>query len=375
MKNFLSVFFPLLLMACGSSQEEVAKDYNTLSFSLDTVMVDPGQEILFLRGGISISDLSEDKKYLLNFNLDDHTIEKINLDELVLKEKLPFEKEGPNGTGEHLYSIKLDKENQLFLSGFNSIGLFHLSGEKSKSFSFKGAKYQGDSLKGDESFNWKMILVNEGKYLYGIIGSFTGKNYSLGKLDVDNKNLKKFPIKSFDKMADYYFLLQSMMLIMPDMDLIEWEDKLILSNSVSSELSWFDLQQDTLISKTYQSKLTADSKKGTYRNEVETPEELQKEQKAMQQEINFMAPFWDEVNQRFYRFSYEELDLEMDLNNGESTRSKVYLTILDKDLNLLGESPVPELDQKPGKHFVKDGKIWMFVNMDDEMGFVRLNLN
>ena len=176
-------------------------------------------------------------------------------------------------------------------------------------------------------------------------------------------------------MADYHFSLQSMMLIMPDMDLFGWEDKLILSNAVSSELSWFDLQQDTLFSRTYQSKLTADGKKGKYKNQVETSEELEKEEKAMRQEINFMAPFWDEVNQRFYRFSYEELDIEVDPEKGEKTRSKVYLTILDKDLNLLGESPVPVLNHKPGKHFAKDGKIWMFINVDDEMGFVRMSLN
>ena len=374
MKNLLPVFSLLMLMACGSSKEEVATDYDSLIFTLDTVMVDPGQEILFLRWGISISDLSEDKKYLFNFNMDDHSIEKINLDNLVLEEKFKFEEEGPNGTGEFLSSMQYYND-QVFLSGYNSVGLFNLSGEKAINYSLKGVNFQRDSLKADESFNDKMILDHDGKYLFGIIGSYTGKNYSLGKLDVQNNFLKKIPIKSFDKMSDYYFSLQSMMTIMPDMDFIECDGKLILSNSVSSELSWFDLHQDTLFSKTYGSKLTADGKKGKYRNEVETPEELDREQKAMRQEINFMAPFWDEVNQRFYRFSYEELDIEVDPEKGEKTRSKVYLTILDKDLNLLGESTVLVLNHKPGKHFAEDGKIWIFENMDDELGFVRLSFN
>jgi len=374
MKNLFVVLSILMLMACESSKEDIATDYNRIYFYLDTVMVDPGQEILFLRGGIGISDLSEDKRYLFNFNMDDHTIEKINLDDLVLEEKFQFEKEGPNGTGQFLSSMQLYND-QVFLSGYNSLGLFTLSGEKSKNYPLKGIKFQGDSLKADESFSWKMILDKEGKYLYGTIGSYAGKNYSFGKVDVDKKILKKFPIKSFDKMADYYFLLQSMMLIMPDMDFSESEGKLIFSNSVTSELSWFDLKQDSLYSKTYQSKLTADSKKGKYKNEVETSEELEEEEKAMRQEINFMIPFWDEVNQRYYRFSYEELDIEVDLEKGEKTKSKVYLTILDNDLNFLGESSVPLLNHKPEKHFAKDGKIWMFVNVEDEMGFVRLSFN
>ncbi len=372
MKNYALILLSVFCFACGGNNPEIQNNFSNITFTIDTVVVDAGDEILFLRWGIGLSDLSSDKKFLFNFNLDDYTIEKINLDKLVLEEKLPFEKEGPNGTGEYLSNMNLYKDDQVFLSGYNFIGLFNLSGEKAKSYSLKDIKFQGDSLKGDESFSWRMILDKEGKYLYGTIGSYTGKNYSLGKLDFDNKILKKFPIQSFDKIADYQFLFQSMMVISPDQDLVGWDDKLILSNSVSSELSWLDLKQDKLFSKIYKSKLTADGKKGKYRNEVETSEALEKEQKAMLQEINFMAPFWDEVNQRFYRFSYEELDIEVDLENGENTKSKVYLTILDKELNFLGESPVTVLDQKPGKHFAKNGKIWIYENINDEMGFVRL---
>ncbi len=365
--------FSFLLFSCGGNENTT--DFSKVSYTIDTVLVDSKEEILFLKWGISISDLSEDKKYLFNFNMDDHTIEKINLDELVLEEKFTFEKEGINGTGDNVSSMNLYKDNQVFLSGFNLLGLFNLTGEKAKSYSLKDVKYQGDSLKGDESFNWGMILDKEGKYLYGTIGSYTGKSFSFGKIDFDNKILKKMPIKSYDKVTDYHFLWQSMMVIYPEMDLVGWDDKLILSTSVTSELMWYDLQRDTLFSKTYQSKSTADGKKGKYRNEVESDKDFQTERKAMQQEINFMAPVWDEVNQRFYRFSYEELDIEVDLENGEKTKSKVYLTILDKDLNFLGESPVPVLNQQPGKHFAKDGKIWIFENIEDELGFVQLSID
>ncbi len=375
MKNHLIILLSVLLFACGGNKTETKNDFSDITFKMDTIMVDPREEILFLKWGISLSDLSSDKKFLFNFNLDDYTIEKINLDKLVLEEKLSFEKEGPNGTGDNISSIKLYKEDQVFFSGFNSIGLFNLTGEKIKDYPLNNFKFKGDSLSEDESFNWRMILDNEGKYLFGIISSYTGESYSFGKLDFENKTLKKIPIKSFDIMKDYNFILQSMMVIMPDMNLMEWDDKLILSNSVSSELSWFDFQQDTLFSKTYQSSLTADGKKGKYRNEVESVEELEKEQKAMQQEINFMVPFWDEVNQRFYRFSYAELDIEADSENGEKAKSKVYLTIMDKELNFLGESHVPVLDKSPGKHFAKDGKIWIHENINDEMGFVRLSFD
>jgi hypothetical protein len=374
MKTFLIVFCLLILISCGGSKEE-AVDFDNMTFSLDTVMVDPGDEFLFLKWGLAISDLSDDKKHLYNFNLDDYTLERINLDELVLEEKLPFEKEGPNGTGEYLGSLNLYKDNQVFLSGYNNIGLYNLTGEKTKNFPMRDTKFEGDSLQGDESFNWRMVLDNEGKYLYGLIGSFTGRTYAFGKLDYGNKILKKFSLTSFERIADYQLMLKSdnmMMIFMPTMDLVEIDDRLILSNSVTSELSWYDMDRDSLFHKKFESKLTANEKKGKYRNELDSDEEFQKERKSMQQEINFMAPFWDEVNQRFYRFSFEELDIEVDRESGEKAKAKVYLTILDKDFNMLGESLVAELTTSPAKHFAKDGKIWIYENVEDELGFIRL---
>ena len=85
-----------------------------------------------------------------------------------------------------------------------------------------------------------------------------------------------------------------------------------------------------------------------------------------------MAPFWDQVGECFYRFSYQELPEVIGGDGG--IRSKVYLTVLDKDLNQLGETLLPQLTKRPGKHFAKDGEIWIYENMNDEMGFVRLNM-
>jgi len=33
------------------------------------------------------------------------------------------------------------------------------------------------------------------------------------------------------------------------------------------------------------------------------------------------------------------------------------------------------LDKRPNFHFVKDGKIWIFENIDDELAFVRLSID
>ena len=87
--------------------------FSNLQFSLDTVVIDPGKEIIFLKNSLFGADKSKDDRYLFNFNIDDHTLEKIDLDELRLEVKLPFEKEGPNGTGQNVGKIKVQNENFL----------------------------------------------------------------------------------------------------------------------------------------------------------------------------------------------------------------------------------------------------------------------
>jgi hypothetical protein len=52
----------------------------------------------------------------------------------------------------------------------------------------------------------------------------------------------------------------------------------------------------------------------------------------------------------------------------------VFISIFDEDLNLLTESPVTEQTAPPKKHFVKDGKIWIFENVEDELAFIRLGI-
>jgi hypothetical protein len=50
------------------------------------------------------------------------------LDELRLEEKLPFEKEGPDGTGKHVNFINVLKGDSIFIKSFGQSALFQLDG-------------------------------------------------------------------------------------------------------------------------------------------------------------------------------------------------------------------------------------------------------
>ncbi|MDN3687273.1 hypothetical protein [Cyclobacterium jeungdonense] len=48
---------------------------------------------------------------------------------------------------------------------------------------------------------------------------------------------------------------------------------------------------------------------------------------------------------------------------------------MDKDFNPISEGELPEINNYPPFHFAKDGKLWLFENIEDEMGFVRMDIS
>lgn len=377
MKASLYLLTLLVLFSCSNSSDDNASNYSTMSFSIDTVIVDAGDDIINLSNGIWQSTMSSDNSILYNFSHETNQLEKIDLNTLALSEKIHFEKEGPNGTGSYVFTVNMDKENNLFLSNFEQTGVFNLQGEKLRGYQFRNEKFEGDSLRESEEFS-SDFLVTDDNTLLGLISSWTKNGYALGVLDYENKFLKRHELKDYERTQDYHIMLRSgngMSIRTQSVKIQEHKGKYLISNSIFNTLALYDHLTDSLIYISYDSQLTENSKTGKYRTEVESQEEFRSEITRMGQEINFMVPLWDEQNGRFYRFSYKEKPKVNFSDETEQTKADVYLTVLDGNFKVLGESKVDILDRRPAKHFVKDGKIWIYENIDDELGFVRLSLN
>ncbi|WP_186756862.1 DUF4221 family protein [Echinicola salinicaeni] len=369
MKYFL-YFIISLTISCNGKTENADKGYfSNVELSLDTVRIDPGDEVIFLKYGLTSSGISTDSKYLYNFNEYDLTLEKINLEELRLEDKFLFEREGPNGIGPGMAIMKVLNEHQISLTGMYHSSLFSLNGRKLmtvyyENFSLANWHSGGDLLKGD-----KVIMDPSAKRIYGLIQDYDGKNFKLGILYLDKYETSRLNLKSFERASDYrfrYYLGKgSIINEAPRMGIEKFGTKVILSNETTCDLMWYDTEMDSLFIKSYSSQLTANKKEKIYKLEHATPEEFEIERAKYREEINFMHPFYDSENKIYYRFSYQ-------LKKG---KTEVYLTAYDNDLNMIGETFVPQLNKKPAKHFVKDSKIWIYENIDDEMVFVRLGIN
>jgi hypothetical protein len=158
------------------------------------------------------------------------------------------------------------------------------------------------------------------------------------------------------------------------MKLTHSNNKIILSNNLGSDLYILELDTEILIHKPIEHHSIPSRKSLKLSLVVESISQLHQRKRQLGEDINFTAPVWDELNQVYYRFAYFMKHKEVN-GKQEPAGAKVFLIALDKDFNLLSEAPLEAVKKIPGRHFVKDGKIWMFVNVEDEMGFVRLSFN
>ncbi|MCC5938074.1 MAG: DUF4221 family protein [Lunatimonas sp.] len=376
-------FIIFLIAACGSPEKGNLGQQRQLYFTLDTVLVDPGDEILYLRANLGNAELSADERFLYNYNPKDHALEKIDLDELKLVKKIAFEKEGPQGTGPFFTPFFLLGGDSILVAGsLKHAAIFNLEGEKLTEVSIQQVLDQSGILDGGNRFRIKSIITGDSNQYLGFLTDWSAKFLQLMKVDMDESKLAEFDLPAFDKLDDYrvtQFSGGEIIGFLGSQVLLQTEgESIVISNNVFNELYVYLPEKDSLLLKTYESRLTPNQKTPYYPKQVESDEALYRIYATSLAEIEFERLFWDKINERYYRFSYQT-DMEIVEENGHYSRSSnsstIFLTVFDKNLEMLGESRIPELNKVPGTYFVKDGAIWIFENMEDELGFLRLSID
>jgi hypothetical protein len=384
MKNQLLILLSVLLYACGGNEAEIKADFSNITFTLDTVVVDAGEEIINLRGGLWSSTMHSDNSKLFLWDNQATTLDIIDLDELKLKGKVKFEKEGPNGVGSYISWISLVDDNQILFADHQGMGIFDLNGNKLSNLKLEKEKFEGDSLLEGESFHRKSFPTAGGSLVYGLlINPWNSPKGSLSKVDFEAKTIKKMELPGEEGLPDYTVELNSdqMSTIITSEKIVQkFGKKLVLSSTGYTDLYILDLKNDSVYHVNYSPQLSAKAKKGGYPSEVKSVERLKEVIQDIHGEINFQPLIWDEKNKRFYRFSFETSPLEntdwpLFQPAEQKPLSKLFLSIFDEDFNLLGESDVSHLGSVPTYAFVKEGKIWFYVNVDDELGFVRMSFD
>ncbi|WP_375585049.1 DUF4221 family protein [Cyclobacterium xiamenense] len=377
----LTVFLLFQIGCTGKNPAENLSGKTSLDYSLDTVVIDPGEELLFVAGRVYQSDLSPDRKYLYNYNQHDHSFEQIDLDEKKLVRKLPFEKEGPDGTGDFFRSFFLLDNDHLVIISFPDPAVFEMSGKKLKELKFQELITDSGKTDARQAFLVAMGLPDQESQYLGFLRSFEAKSTELMRVDLNEGSTQTISIPQFENLKNFNMKFtdgKGLMVSGPQTYLIREGGKILLGSNVRNEIYQYLPETDSLQVYTYTSQLTENEKTAPGVSEFDTQDGFLEAIRQVREEISFSSPIWDEQNRVYYRFSHKEVLEETNSENFQwpsATGGEVFLTLFDENLNMLAETRIPDIRMPPQKHFVKDGTIWMFVNVEDEMGFARLSMD
>jgi hypothetical protein len=340
----------------------------TLTFELDTVMVDAGEDLIYVMNSLFHAGMSDDGKMLYNYNNKENLLEVIDMDQLRLSHKITFEREGPNGTG-GVSGFQNLKGGNYLMTNYTSMGIFTEQGQKEYSFDF--SKVPGGIFEEDERIVPEGIISEDGNSFYTFYSKGWAGSNGIVKLDLETGEMSRTPVEQLEALNR--FTIRSHDEYKMEVSLVArymslQNGKLLISNSAENQLLVFCPEGESLSQFEFLAQLTPNQSMDLPKKDVDEFEEIPEIFKVFEKDVFFGNWLYDPLNERYYRLtSLFEKEME---NRAEY---KVVLTVLDREFNQLYEGLTP-LKSKQLTAFVREGKLYTFENIDDELGFVVMTL-
>jgi hypothetical protein len=157
-------------------------------------------------------------------------------------------------------------------------------------------------------------------------------------------------------------------------------NKLVITNPIFSKIAVYDLVEENLKYYACQPTLTAPEKIGTYTKDVNSREEFFIRKIEIGKEVTFLPLMIDTTADKYVRISTIGQPKMNDKGLPEIHDHKIFISILNESFEVIKEEEISDGIGKlfstdiPQKPFLKDGKIWLYLNINDELAFVRIDL-
>lgn len=373
MKPYTFGIYLLTLVACSEKGLQEASDQKHLSFTVsDTVFVDPGDDFLYLQENLWGAQWVDDGQYLYNFNRRDNAVEIIDLDQLKLQKKVLFEREGPNGTGGYVQSMYYAGDGNIALAEHHQIGIFDLNATKLATHNIQDQEYAGDTLLENESLEISGILDEGIQHFITVYRKGFGQPLGIAKLRINDYTLTKIPVPELVELENFRLELSGgpgISVAHPTTHISYRSGKLLLSSDAVNELFVYDPKKDSVQHFTFHSYITPNSQKHLFKNQVHSNEEFNEALKERGKEVSYMHFTYDTTNSRYYRLS------QFFVREGaDGPIFKPVLTVFDQDFNQLFETDELPINKVYRRYFAKDGKLYLYENIMDEMAFIVLEI-
>ena len=382
--NKLRLLSPIILAvvaSCSTKESVESTEANAIEFSyeIDTVMIDAKDEFLFLNMDIYFSDYSAKERLLYNINPQSGRVEIINLEKNSLEKLVQYELEGPNGILEMaMTGLKKASSGDFFFMNYYLLNQLDSSDTKIASYRLTNEFLHGDELAESEEIDGMGQIDSNGNYFSSFYGNYQEKGgiRGIAKITFSDSTLQLIPLDFWADMDKYTIKMDvgdGRAVSSPERKFLTLDDQnFIVSTTAKNSLWYYDVAMDSIFYKEYSSVFTQNEKVVNYPIDANSQDAFNEASKLKNDQVVFGPLVKDEDSGRFYRYSREKDDSE---NN-----YAYVLTIFDEELNQLHEVKMREEVTIPGyyfaaKTFVHDGMLYTFLNMEDEMAFVRLKPN
>lgn len=372
MKKLFYLLVIPLFFSCGNKSSEKAESGNileNLTFTVDTVLVDSGDDIFILSYGLGAKALNQDKSKLLFFENEALNLVEVDLNNLKLVRKSPFQKEGPNGVGPYGVRFQLGPDGDLFVKGYYTQGVFNTRGELVESLQVVPEGIDPELANNVHQLYDQTVFDFENNRIYSQPSSEELRKHELFIIDpiTNGLQIESIPemkaVKEFigtwvvDGMINFFYV---------DRDMYIENRQLLLTTGAMSGIYRLDLMTDSLEFVDIQHKNFPNRMVFSVNNSPVEEAEFNEDRKKVFEHLNYMEPRWDETREMFLRLGRKTFLGE---KREDPSTFEVFLFAYDQDFNVLGETKIEGLKQVPDSYFWKDGKLWSYVNVADELGF------
>lgn len=376
----LSVLFSLIIIMSFSCQERtVVGESDIVGYSIDTVHIDSKGKILDLSGWMLSSDLDDSERFFYLFNYYDFTIDEINLERKEYIKSYPLEKEGPNGVGQVVFYIQSFSDS-LFLTKSPTISsLVHKNGQSIERIDWENAKdVNGAKL---EQFPIKIEAVTGKDKLkaFGLSFDFNNEEVFLDILSTVDSVIKRYDVDPENSFNDFFLKFENDGSFMdPAVNLSVDENYILISHEFSNEIIVFNHNGEQVKIARYEPKLTPKRASVPEGPKQKPREQIGNAYQKLLEQVRFENPVWDKIKKRYFRLSSKRIFTETYKSESSLVpiiqETKIFLSVLDAEFNLISEIEIVELNDERIKYFAKDGKLWVCQNFSDELGFLVFDL-
>jgi hypothetical protein len=204
-KLFYFLLIPLIT-SCDkkpSEKGEIGNILENLTFTVDTVVIDSGADFFNLNYGLGSRRLTNDKGSLMFFESEPLTLVHVDLNQLKLISKTPFQKEGPNGVGSYVEGFQLGPNSELFILSYTTLGKFNMAGELTENLKIVPQGINQELANDFRKLYSRPVFDFKTNRIYSQPSSETSSENVLFLIDLPTKEVRPLPIPEMKSVGEF----------------------------------------------------------------------------------------------------------------------------------------------------------------------------